>query len=523
MNWTASYNNSVAYTTGYYQEQSPAFLNACLAMQRVSPPSLEKFTYCELGFGQGLTSLILAATHPQGEFYACDFNPLHVLAAASVRDEAKLSNLTLLENAFGELAQGKVELPMFDYITMHGIISWISDETRAQIVQFLTRYLKPGGVVQVSYNAMPGCAQVLPLQRLLMRGAAKDGDAWTNASELAKKIADSEALFFKRNPDSLARIQSFAKLDARYLVHEYLHDKWTPFYFADIARELEAAKLTFAGSARIPHMSPVGWLGDEQRQLMDTITDPIEAEELRDYFSNRSFRSDIFVRGKAALSDIRLREQAAQIHLWSNPGIEYKQVVELEHATVTRSDSFHKPLFDLMRRSETTLADLFDAPEFASLDMDGVLKILRLSMAVGETLMRYGDIPPRAPADRLNAVLLSRAERGEVWSSLASPRLGGGTGVSTLDQLMMASLHEKTDRTKALSKDIDELTARVTRSLAATGLRLQVGDAHVPPEELTKRVGHLFTDSGKKLIAHAVELGFWSAQKTAARESRESK
>jgi SAM-dependent methyltransferase len=207
MNWTAGYNNSVTYTTGFYQEQSPAYLNACLAMQRVSPPSLEKFTYCELGFGQGLTSLILAATHPQGDFYACDFNPLHVLAAASVRDEAKLPNLTLLENAFGELAQGKVELPMFDYITMHGIISWISDDTRAQIVQFLTRYLKPGGVVQVSYNAMPGCAQVLPLQRLLMLGAAKDGDAWTNASELANKIADADALFFKRNPDSLTRIQ----------------------------------------------------------------------------------------------------------------------------------------------------------------------------------------------------------------------------------------------------------------------------------------------------------------------------
>lgn len=52
MTWTAGYNNSIAYTTGYYHEQSPTFLNACLAMQRVSPPSLEKFTYCELGSGK---------------------------------------------------------------------------------------------------------------------------------------------------------------------------------------------------------------------------------------------------------------------------------------------------------------------------------------------------------------------------------------------------------------------------------------------------------------------------------------
>lgn len=517
MSWTADYNNSVAYTTGFYQEQSPTYLNACLVMQRVAPPSIEKFTYCELGFGQGLTSLILAATHPQGDFYACDFNPVHVLAAASIRDEAQLPNLTLLENSFGELAQGAIELPMFDYITMHGIISWISDETRAQIVQFLTRYLKPGGVVQVSYNAMPGLAQVLPLQRLLMRGAARGGDAWTHASELAKKLADIDAMHFKRNPDSLARVRNFANLDERYLVHEYLHEKWTPFYFADIARELADAKLSYAGGARFAHMAPVAWLSGEQRQLLDSVTDPIEAEELSDYCANRTFRSDIFVRGKAPLSDVRLREQAADIHLWGNPMVAYKQVVELEHATVTRSDALHQPLFDRLRRSEMTLAELFDAPEFAGVDIDSVLKVLRLSIAVGETSIRYGAVQSRESADRLNAALLSRVERGEIWSALASPRLGGGEGVSTLDLLMMASLHEKADRKRALSKDIDELVARVTRSLAATGLRLRVGDVEVALADIAKRVGHIFEDSGKKLIAHSVERGFWAQQKTTAR------
>jgi SAM-dependent methyltransferase len=348
MTWTAGYNNSIAYTTGYYHEQSPTFLNACLAMQRVSPPSLEKFTYCELGFGQGLTSLILAATHPSGDFYACDFNPLHVLGASSIRDEARLPNLTLLENSFGDLAQGQVELPMFDYITMHGIISWISDETRTQIMRFLTRYLKPGGVVQVSYNAMVGCAQVLPLQRLLMLGAGEGGDAWTKASGLAAKMVNLDALHFRRNPDSQGRVEGFATQDKRYLVHEYLHEKWTPFYFTDIAREMAEAKLSFAGSARFAHMSPVGWLGERQREMLETVTDLIEAEELRDYFANRVFRSDIFVRGKAPLSDLRLREQAEHVHVWGNPAVLYQAAVKLEHATLTRGEAFHKPLFDLL-------------------------------------------------------------------------------------------------------------------------------------------------------------------------------
>jgi hypothetical protein len=517
MTWTAGYNSSIAYTTGYYQEQSPSYLNACLVMQRVQPPSLEKFTYCELGFGQGLTSLILAATHPKGEFYACDFNPLHVLGASSVRDEARLPNLTLLENGFGELAEGKVDLPLFDYITLHGIISWVSDETRAQIMRFLTRYLKPGGVVQISYNAMVGCAQIQPLQRLLMLGAGKGGAAWAKANELAAKIKKLEALHFARNPDSASRVNSFNDLDKNYLVHEYLHAKWTPFHITDIAQEMAEAKLNFAGSARFAHMAPVAWLGDDQRQMLETVTDPIEAEELRDYFANRGFRSDIFVRGKAQLSDIRLREQARHVYLWGNASAVYKPEASVEHATITRSDDSHERLFDLVRRSETTLAQVFDAPEFAGLSLDSILKLLRLSIAVGETVVRYGAEQPRTAADRLNGVLLSRIECGEVWGALASPRQGGGAGMSVLDQLMLASLHAKADPVKALTKDHDELVARVKRSLAATGLKLRVGDVEVAEGDTDKRIGHIFEDSGKTLLAHAVEQGFLAARKTSAR------
>jgi len=513
MKRTAGYNNSVAYTAGYFQEQSPTFLNACLAMQRVSPPCVEKFTYCELGFGRGLTSLVLAATHPNGDFYACDFNPVHVRGASAIRNEARLSNLTLLENSFDDLAQGKVELPLFDYITMHGIISWISDETRAQIMRFLTRYLKPGGVVQVSYNAMVGCAQVLPLQRLLMLGAGGGNSAWTKASEFARKMVNLGALHFKRNPDSLGLVEGFDDQDERYLVHEYLHEKWTPFYFADIVREMAEAKLSFAGSARFAYMSPVGWLGEQQRKMLETVSDPVEAEELRDYFANRGFRSDIFVRARAPLSDVGLREQAEHIHLWGNPAVPYRTAVALEHATLTRIDAVHKPLFDLLHRSEMTLAQVFDVPGFAGLTLDAILKRLRLSIAVGETFVRYGETQPRAAADRLNAVLLERVERGEAWGALASPRQGGGAGISLLDQLLLASLHAKADPIKAISRDIDELVARVTRSLAATGLKLRVGNADVPPKEINTRLRHIFEDSGKALVEHAVGLDFLAAQK----------
>ena len=81
---------------------------------------------------------------------------------------------------------------------------------------------------------------------------------------------------------------------------------------------------------------------------------------------------------------------------------------------------------------------------------------------------------------------------------------------------MLASLHAKADPIKAITGDIDELVARVTRSLAATGLKLQVGNADVPPKETNTRLRHIFEDSGKALVDHAVGLDFLAAQKTSA-------
>ena len=79
---------------------------------------------------------------------------------------------------------------MFDFVTLHGIVSWVSDETRGQIVRFLARYLKPGGVVQISYNAKTACAQVQPLQRLLTMHANNRGENWAGAAAFAKELVE---------------------------------------------------------------------------------------------------------------------------------------------------------------------------------------------------------------------------------------------------------------------------------------------------------------------------------------------
>src|SRR5437588_113040 len=67
-----------------------------------------------------------------------------------------------------------------------------------------SRRLKPGGLLYVGYNALPGWASVEPLRRLMLdRGAAVKGSTLDRAREgvaLAKRLSDDGAQYFADNP-----------------------------------------------------------------------------------------------------------------------------------------------------------------------------------------------------------------------------------------------------------------------------------------------------------------------------------
>jgi len=147
--WSSGYVADVGYTYGYYQELNP-LRTALLSLHAGIAPS-EITTACELGFGQGL-SLNIHAAASDVDWSGTDFNPSH---AAFARKLAELSGsgARLFDDAFADFAR-RDDIPDFDYIALHGIWSWISDENRAVIVDFVKRKLKVGGILYISYNTI---------------------------------------------------------------------------------------------------------------------------------------------------------------------------------------------------------------------------------------------------------------------------------------------------------------------------------------------------------------------------------
>ena len=146
---------------GYYPNQSPLHLHlACLlggvAGIEITPET--PLSYLELGCGHGFSALVLAASNPAWRVTGIDFHPAHIATARELAAEAGIANAVFIEADLATLVSDSLasDIPPADVATMHGLWSWVADPVRDGIVGLLDSKVRPGGIVQMSYNALPG-------------------------------------------------------------------------------------------------------------------------------------------------------------------------------------------------------------------------------------------------------------------------------------------------------------------------------------------------------------------------------
>ena len=367
--WTGGYVADLEYVTGFYREQSPTFLNFVCMLNGYEPlPLHDGFTYCELGCGLGLTVGLLAAADPRGDFVGVDFNPAHMAAARTMAEEARLTNLRFVEASFEELIDPDgPDLPQFDIVTMHGVYSWVTPENRAYLVEFLRRFLKPGGMLYVSYNCQPGWAAAVPVQRMLL--------------EYARNIPDRSD---RQLMEAVGFIQELHKLGAApftdnyfverlgqwvnsgevvYLVHEYLSGGWQPLFHADVARDMAGAKLNYVGAARLLDNFPDLTLTPEQKQRVNAIASPTLKEMTKDYLRPKLMRHDVYVRGARRMPKMRQDDLMRSLPLaLAIPRPHATLTIDTPLGQATISEDVYTPVLDALAERPHTLGELIDLP-----------------------------------------------------------------------------------------------------------------------------------------------------------------
>ncbi|MDT8428123.1 MAG: class I SAM-dependent methyltransferase [Pseudomonadales bacterium] len=447
--WTAGYIADIDYTFGYYPELNPQRVKQALLNVGLISPRI--VTACELGFGQGLSTNIHAAAS-NIEWYGTDFNPAH---AGFAQELAQVSGAAahLYDEAFAEFAN-RPDLPDFDYIGMHGIWSWISDENRAVIVDFVRRKLKVGGVLYVSYNTLPGWGPFAPMRHLMTEHARIMGTSGQGiASRIDGAIAFSEKLlaanptYATANPQLASRLQKMKEFDRHYLAHEYFNKDWHPMHFSTMAEHLAPAKLDFACSAYcLDHVNAVNLSASQQKFLTD-IPDVMFREAVRDFMVNQYFRRDFWIKGARTLSSIEKEEMLTeqQVMLIADPAeVSLKVTGSLGEASL-REDVYQPILDALADNKPKTMGALAAAVKGQGIANAQIQEAMLILSSSGKIAMLQDETARTATneiSDKLNAHLMSKARGGNEIGYLASPLTGGGVGVGRFQQLFLLATRE---------------------------------------------------------------------------------
>ncbi|NJN63335.1 MAG: methyltransferase domain-containing protein [Coleofasciculaceae cyanobacterium RL_1_1] len=409
-----------------------------------APDITQPYTYCELGCGHGYTTNILAAANPLGEFYATDFEPAHIANAKSLARDAQLKNVHFFDDSFAELGQ-RDDLPQFDFIVFHGILSWVSPAVQQDIVQFLKRRLKVGGVVYASYNAMPGCGSLLGLRALLKAHIQTLGgnavDRIDAAVQFVQQVAAQNSAYFQQHPTAKARLDSFETANKHYLSHEYLHEYWQPFFHHEIVSMLTAAKLKFISVAEIDAVFESCCFTPEQHAILQTITDPILLEQVKDTFLNRTFRRDLFVRGARKLTHVeqRVRLFESTRFTLTKPVAHIPAEHGLANGSFTFSEIFHSQVLPLLAQQPHSIAELCVALSEPNPNVFYQQLVLAIAtQCVYPTIPVSGDAVETCRA--LNRVTAERGILDPSYCILVAPVLGSGFPLDNLSIMLLSAV-----------------------------------------------------------------------------------
>ena len=479
--WSSGYVTSVDYTHGYYAELNPLRLKLPFLYSGYHFPEINRA--CELGFGQGL-SINIHAAGSGIEWWGTDFNPSQAVLAQELATISG-SGAKLFDQSFAEYAC-RDDVPGFDFIGIHGIWSWISDENQQILVNFIQRKLNVGGVLYISYNTMPGFSSFAPMRHIMkehIKLFGNDGgitQSVDRALDFANKFMATNPIYSRANPSVPERLKQVSEHNRNYLAHEYFNRDWHPIYFADIAQSLEAAKLSFVCSAHYNDLVPAINLSAEQQSFLNGIFDPTFKETIKDFMVNSQFRRDYWIKGPRRLSLIEKIDAFKQFRILMtiNPSdADLKIKGAIGEAQLT--EAIYTPILDCLSAHQVKTIAQIDAALQASGQNLSVLQLFEavlLLAAKGYLAIVQDEVSitkARRQTEKLNTYFLNKARGAGDILFLASPVTGGGVSVSRFQQLFLLASKQGKKQPQEWAKYVWDLLKAQGQLIIKDGKKLE--------------------------------------------------
>lgn len=421
------YVNDIPYMDNVWADHAPGHLRFRALAHGATAPDPARFAYLDLGCGTGLGTALYAALHPQARFVGIDASAAHIAQARSFAKSLDIDNVEFIEGTFQDmLARPPADLPLFDFVVVHGVYSWVDEGNRAAIRKLLRRVCASGAIVFLSYNALPGNAPTLAYQRIVRHaGSLVPGTSLERVEKAQGAIGkwiERGDNFFKQQAGLLDQREKMLGRSLAYQAHELLNGAWVPFLVTDVARDMAQEEFRFVGSA-LDVMPPLAdttleGIGDTDRRVWNEVA--------RDFARNTLFRGDLYQAPARSPFDAAQGGHVDQELLCSLSGLADFIKPVPEGLLVPRTRATLENWWTMLRERPQTVAEL---KAVADLDEDPAFFIWFM---VDQRCM----IPCRREtqgveaARALNAALLGATPFGARVKAMAVPLTGAAIGTS---------------------------------------------------------------------------------------------
>ena len=293
---------SLPYSNSVFALTHTDKLCSIAKLHGLDAPNIENARVLELGCGKGMNLISQAFYFPKAEFVGIDLAGNHIEYAEKSVRELNLKNVEFRQCDLMEMEV--TDFGKFDYITAHGLISWIPEPVREKTFSIYEEMLTEKGVGYISYNVYPGW-----YSRQMLRGIAKihtkdfeqPFEKLENAAAFAKFLAENTIGDDSYKYNLHEEANRYLNSEPTRLFHDNLAEINEPYYFYEFAGLLDKYNLQFLAESQLFTMS-IQKYPPEAGNFLQSINSIITREQYIDFFTGRTFRQTLFCRKENKLN-----------------------------------------------------------------------------------------------------------------------------------------------------------------------------------------------------------------------------
>lgn len=304
---------SRSYPPMSHPSADPAVVAATARLAGLAVPNPQRARILEIGCAAGHHLIPLAMRWPETEFTGIDFSSAAIAAA---QEKAQIANTPHIRFTAADLRDHH-PAETFDFIIAHGFLSWVPDDTKRALFDFISRHLAPNGIAVVSFNLACGWEKRFPViekTRAIQHACTTDE---ISALQVLREIAtEPERAIID---DMLAKGKDVLPFDDFAPIND-------PCSLSHFVQQAARFGLTWLGESDASANLPPGMDFPTWRTIVSRAADLLSGQDHADRQAGRTFRSALLCHTQAKPEGGIHLHDLAQFHFRTKNGSPIHQI-----------------------------------------------------------------------------------------------------------------------------------------------------------------------------------------------------